>query len=206
LCANGVRFANASDADLVALQNAFNPVYAEVEQDAQTKQYIAEIKQLKQQTSAGDPLAIPDGCTGMAPNPPHTASAPTASTEVTALDGDWEVSYTKDDLVAAKPDPSEVVAENYGQFTLTLRRGTYIYTHKDPQTGWRMTGTYAVEGQTITLRPEEQVTWTYRWSVYRDALTLERVSGQAPNCSLSVSLGMCEPTTLVVKPWRRVST
>jgi TRAP-type transport system periplasmic protein len=207
LCANGARFANASDADLAALRNAFNPVYAEVEQEPQTKQYIAEIKQLKQQTPAGDPLAIPDGCTGRAPNPPpHTPSTPTASTDVTALDGDWDVSYTRDDLVAAKPDPSEVVAENYGQFTLTLRRGNYIYTHKDPQTGWRLTGSYTVERQTITFHPAQQVTWTYKWSVYRDALTLEPLSGQAPDCSLSVSLGLCEPTTLVVKPWRRVST
>src|SRR5262249_3385352 len=65
-------------------------------------------------------------------------------------------------------------------------------------------GTYAVRGDTIAFYQGPAV-WRYKWSVYRQALTFKKLGGQAPGCSLSVSLGQCEPTGLAVKPWRRVS-
>jgi TRAP-type C4-dicarboxylate transport system substrate-binding protein len=196
LCASGARFADASGADLAALRNAFAPVYAQVEQDPQTRQFIAEISRLKQQTPPGAALVIPAGCSGMAPGSAPGNGSPaggTKTTQVTPLDGVWEVSYTRAEFVAAHPDPSEVVPENYGSFTLTLRRGDFSST-----------GTYVVRGDTITFY-QGQAVWRYRWSVYRQTLTFKKLGGQEPGCSLSVSLGQCEPTGFVVKPWRRVS-
>jgi TRAP-type C4-dicarboxylate transport system substrate-binding protein len=64
VCASGARFANASKADLAALRQAFSPVYTSLEQDPQTKSFIARIEALKQVTQAGPGLTIPGGCTG----------------------------------------------------------------------------------------------------------------------------------------------
>jgi TRAP-type C4-dicarboxylate transport system substrate-binding protein len=207
LCASGTRFADASRADLAALQNTFAPVYAQVEQDPQTRQFIAEIGRLKQHTPPGAALVIPAGCTGPTPgSAPGNGSpgAATKTTQVTPLDGVWEVSYTSAELAAARPDPSEVVPENYGSFTLTFRRGDYSYTQPGAPPGRQTSGTYVVRGDTITFY-QGQAIWRYRWSVYRQTLTFKKLGGQEPDCSLSVSLGQCEPTGFVVKPWRRVS-
>ena len=67
LCQGGARLANASETDLGAMRQAFTPVYASLEQDPQTKSFIAGIEDLKRSTSPGEPLAIPAGCTGQAP-------------------------------------------------------------------------------------------------------------------------------------------
>jgi len=65
-CEAGGRFANASEADLSALRQAFAPVYAHLEQDPQTRAFIQQIQQLKQSTPAGPALVIPPKCTGPA--------------------------------------------------------------------------------------------------------------------------------------------
>ena len=76
--------------------------------------------------------------------------------------------------------------------------------------------TYAVEGEdTITIYatdasmggsvpPPGPAVWKYRWSVFNDTLTFEKLGGQEPGCSLTVSKGMCEPSVFVVKPWHRI--
>jgi TRAP-type transport system periplasmic protein len=207
LCASGTRFADASPADLAALQNAFAPVYAQVEQDPQTRQFIAEISRLKQHTPPGAAPVIPAGCSGRAPGSAPGNGSPgagTKTTQVTPLDGVWEVSYTGAELAAAHADPSEVVPENDGTFILTLRRGTSSSTRPGAQPSLQTTATYVVRGDTITFY-QGQAVWRYRWSVYRQTLTFKKLGGQEPGCSLSVSLGQCEPTGFVVKPWRRVS-
>jgi len=205
LCASGTRFADASHADLAALRNAFASVYAQVEQDPQTRQFIAEINRLKQHTPPGPALVIPGGCSGPAPGSSAGSGSPGVGTgQVTPLDGVWEVSYTRAEFVAAHPDPSEVVPENYGSFTLTLHRGNSATTRPGAQPSPQTTATYVVRGATITFY-QGQAIWRYRWSVYRQTLTFKKLGGQEPGCSLSVSLGQCEPTGYVVKPWRRVS-
>jgi len=207
LCASGTRFADASHADLAALQNAVAPVYAQVERDPQTRQFIAEINRLKQNTPPGPALVIPGGCTGMAPGSAPGNGSPaggTKTTQVTPLDGVWQVTYTRAEFVAAHPDPSEVVPENYGSFTLTLHRGNSATTRPGARPSPQTTATYVVRGDTITFY-QGQAIWRYQWSVYRQALTFKKLGGQEPGCSLSVSLGQCEPTGYVVKPWRRVS-
>jgi hypothetical protein len=196
LCSAGARFANASDAQLAALRAAFAPVIDDLEQDAQTKAFIAEIESLKQRTRPGQALLIPDDCGSVAAGPssppsPHS----TKTTTSTLLDGVWEVTYTEDEFVAAHPDPSEVQPDNYGSFSLAFKRGDF--------TLGGTTGTYVVYGDTISFYvPSEGSVWKYRWSVYRGTLTFEKLGGEEPGCTLSVSLGECEPTGLVVKPWR----
>ena len=200
LCAAGARLENASDSDIAALREAFAPVLEDLQHDAQTKEFIAEIGRLKQQTGPGKALVIPDDCSRAAASPnPHPSAQPTKTTTSTPLDGQWEVTYTKDEFVAAHPDPSEVDPSNWGHFTLKFDRGDFGGS-SDPSTP---TGTYVVDGDTITFYvPNEKSLWKYRWSVYRGTLTFEKLGGEEPDCTLSVSLGQCEPTGLVVKPWR----
>jgi hypothetical protein len=117
------------------------------------------------------------------------------------LDGVWEVTYTRDEFLAAHPDPSEDLPENYGHFTLKFHRGDVSVSSK----GHTDTGTYVVDGDKISVYQDPGAVWRYRWSMYRGTLTFKKLGGQEPDCSLSVSLGQYEPTGYVVKPWRRVS-
>jgi TRAP-type C4-dicarboxylate transport system substrate-binding protein len=66
-CAAGARFAVASAADLAALEAAFAPVYASLEQHPETKAFIERIRALKKSTHAELALSIPADCTGHAP-------------------------------------------------------------------------------------------------------------------------------------------
>lgn len=187
LCEHGAAFVNASDADITALSVAFMPVYAALEQDSRTKAFIAEIEQLKKQMPSGDGLVLPDACTGAA------SQTETKTTKVTPLDGVWEVTYTRDDLLAAierNPggDDHEDNPANYGHLMIEFDRGDYTGTGGD---GSISTCTYAVEGDAITFFCED-FTITNTWSVYRDTLTIG-VGKDAPN------------TPWMVKPWRRVS-
>ena len=64
LCKSGAHLRNASNTQLVALREAVAPVYARLERNKATKEFIARIKQLKQSAPSGPALAIPAGCTG----------------------------------------------------------------------------------------------------------------------------------------------
>jgi TRAP-type C4-dicarboxylate transport system substrate-binding protein len=66
-CKSGARFAEASAADLAALEAAFVPVYASLEQDPETKAFMDRIQALKQSTPPEPVLSIPSDCTGKAP-------------------------------------------------------------------------------------------------------------------------------------------
>jgi TRAP-type C4-dicarboxylate transport system substrate-binding protein len=92
-CQSGARFANASQADLASLREAFAPVYASLEQDPQTKANIERIQALKQATPAGPPLTIPNGCTGKAPGRPIENSG----TAPADLNGTYRYVLTKED-------------------------------------------------------------------------------------------------------------
>ena len=68
LGAHAAHAANASDADLAALRKAFDPVYAGLERDPQTKSFIEQIETLKQSLPVSAPLSIPAGCSAAAPS------------------------------------------------------------------------------------------------------------------------------------------
>jgi TRAP-type C4-dicarboxylate transport system substrate-binding protein len=214
LCRQGARFANASDPDIRGLHDAFASVYADLQRDAETARFIAEIEQLKQGTST-PAVAIPDGCTGAAPDSAAQPSVqPSKTTTVTDLDGTWEVAFTEAELAATDGvDPSEIQPGMAGTFVVTFDRGDITGSS---QIGGAPDGlTYVVEGDTFTIYatdasmggmvpPPGPAVWKYRWSVFNDTLTFEKLGGQEPGCSLTVSKGMCEPSVFVVKPWHRV--
>jgi TRAP-type C4-dicarboxylate transport system substrate-binding protein len=127
--------------------------------------------------------------------PPHEALKPPSEKVLkgSPLVGSWEETYTRKQFVAAKPDPGELEdTGNWGHFVLTFRDGgRYTLVKLDPPVG-RSGGSYRLRQGIVTLscacaRGE---TWPYRWSVYRNKLTLRKVRSR-------------EATGLVVKPWRK---
>jgi TRAP-type transport system periplasmic protein len=129
MCKSGARFANAPQADLAALRTAFAPVYASLEQDPKTKAFIEQIQALKQSTPAGAPLAIPAGCTGVAPAAPAAAQQQAAGD----LNGTYRWTITKQDVVASKTEDKspEHLATFPWMFTMTLDDGKWTLSHRE---------------------------------------------------------------------------
>ena len=117
ICAAGGRLANATPADLRALEQALAPVYSRLEQDSQTKAFIARIEELKRATPGGPALPIPAGCTGRAPSlvPPRgTTTGPPIP------DGSYRKTVTPRELIGAGATPDDA-AQNAGIHTITIR-------------------------------------------------------------------------------------
>ena len=118
-CRAGARFAEASDADLAALEAAFAPIYARLEQHPDTKAFIERIRTLKKSTPPDSEIAIPSDCTGTAPE--HAAG--TTGTAPSDLNGTYRYVLTKEDARKAK-DPEADVEHAYPQVnTVTLEDG-----------------------------------------------------------------------------------
>jgi len=151
MCESGARFADASEADLAALRQAFAPVYTELEQDPPTKAFIGRIEELKLSTPAGSQLAIPAGCTG------PVSAAPATSTEGMAsdLNGTYRWMITKDDALASPTEDksAERLATFPWVFTMTLEDGTWTLTHTEAgQTLTDATGSpYSISRDRITF-------------------------------------------------------
>jgi hypothetical protein len=189
LCRRRTRIVNATAADLAALRGAVRPVYDSLESDAATRAFIAAISSIRD--------SIEDA--------PDVVSCPSSETQhhvtttVTALDGRWDVSYTRNELMAAGADPSEDLPANYGHFIFTFERGSF--SQIGPRPGEvEGAGSYVVINHTITFYrtdhaypgSDTEVWGPYTWSVYRGTLTFAK-AGPGPM-----------PTSPVVKSWRSV--
>jgi TRAP-type C4-dicarboxylate transport system substrate-binding protein len=189
LCRRGVHFVTAGKADLAALRRAVQPVYDQLQRDAQTKAAIEQIQAMRSQVAS-----TPD-----APACSNTGSAPVGTRPATPIDGVYRVHTTPEDLRAAGASSGEVNPENYGSSKMVLDRGRV--TLQQPA-GDSAAGTYTVAGHTVTLtftrgaggpartRPGEA--WYFGWSRYRDQLTFGPVPGKV------------SPPPMRVEPWRRI--
>jgi TRAP-type C4-dicarboxylate transport system substrate-binding protein len=125
LCKAGARFANASQADLAALRAAFHHLYATLEQDPQTKSFIAGIEELKGSTPSGPHLDIPAGCTGSTPGATAT-NDPIAGTWTTEkiTKSEWVRAF-----IAAGGSEKEAHASfgaiDYAQVALRFQDGSF---------------------------------------------------------------------------------
>ncbi len=141
-CEAGARFAEASDADLVALKAAFAPVYANLRRDSATKTFIDRIRALKQSTPAEPGLSVPSGCTGTAPDRPSVRAAKPPS----HLNGTYRWVLTQKDADKVR-DPET----NYPHVnTITLKDG-----HLEGGCFGVDGGTYSVQGDRITFHSIE---------------------------------------------------
>jgi TRAP-type C4-dicarboxylate transport system substrate-binding protein len=159
---------------------------------------LAEITRLK--AALGAPAEAP-ACKG---------GTQSAAARVTPVDGVYEFTTTKDDLRRA--GFRDLVLENYGHHRWTLHDGRFRFDQDNgPTCDTWTTGTYAVDGRTLTFRVEHAggraphgtgteswlatpgEVWTYRWSLYRDTLTLAREPGAV------------SPEPYLAKPWRKLT-
>ena len=199
LCRRGTKVVTASPADLAGLRVAVQPVYRMLEANHSTKAFIGQIASIRQAIGGS-----PDALTCAA-----ALSTGQSSTTASPLEGTWQVTYTKQELLATGADPTLIYLseENWGQFTLKLRRGYWwlrlIGGDPGVPANYRLAyGTWVVTGDKILfhrhdhdyLGSDTEVWGPYIWSVYRDTLTFKK-TGPAPM-----------PTGLVVKPWRKTST
>jgi TRAP-type C4-dicarboxylate transport system substrate-binding protein len=146
----GGRVVNASRDDLTALTRAAQPVYAELERDAQTRALIAAIRELKATTSV-PPIAAPPDCARETPTAQGHRVSPST------LNGTYRWLLTKAGAVAVglpnDPDIGMVM-------TMTLRDGKWL----GGETDGGSTGTYEIVGDRIVfeLPGERPNTFTFR--------------------------------------------
>jgi TRAP-type C4-dicarboxylate transport system substrate-binding protein len=193
LCRRGLRFLTATPADLAALRRAVRPVYEQLQHNPQTRRYIRLIEAMRQEIS---------------PEPaPRCPQTPRLAGKVGPLDGVWRFTATAADLRAIGMPATDIVPENYGTFTIVIDRGRFAFTQETrPACVWGY-GTFTVKGnefeQLFTdgggITPDNAANkpgefFTFRWSLYRDVMTLHPVKGAmwAPN--------------FLAKPWLRIST
>jgi hypothetical protein len=118
--------------------------------------------------------------------------------------GLWRMDTTAEELGRIAP-PSDVVEENWGRHTFALRAGRFAFTQENRDACTWAYGSYTVNGDILEWtieagggrspnnfvnRPGES--FQFRWSRYRDRLTLTPVRGAI------------SPEPYRVEPWRLV--
>jgi TRAP-type C4-dicarboxylate transport system substrate-binding protein len=195
LCRRKLTFLAASDNDLAALRGAVGPVYHRLERDTVTKDAIEQIQTMREEQAASTKTEAPT-C--------HNARSQTsAAGKATPIDGAYRVTTTaKEGVAAGAPDSPR---ENYGTLTAIFDRGHFeIRTRNGPAIHAFIAGTYTVRGDVLEWTVEKgggvapRVVHDYRggrvafrWSLYRDQLTLGAVRGKV------------SPENYRAKPWRR---
>ncbi len=167
----------ATPAQLRALRGATQAITRELGRDPATAPAVRAIGALRAEVEPEDP----PGCDAPAPERRRPRATP--------LDGLWRMTSTRDEYAAIAP-PSDVVPENWGDFTLALSGGRFAATSENGKACLWFYGSYAVKGDTVEWTVEDgggiSVTeddffnqpgefYTYRWSRYRDRLTFEPV-------------------------------
>lgn len=195
----GITFAQATPEQIAGLRSLLQPVYAWLEQDAQTRDLLGRIRALAGQTAAVQPAL---GC-------PDSAAEPPVVGQPTALDGVYTMTSSYEQLVAvAGPQAAaEDAEENHGAHVFVFDRGRFAYTQEQGAACTWGYGRFSIDGATMTWdfdagggrtpngalsKPGEH--FEYGWSLYRETLTLTPVPG-----ALS-------PANYLAVPWTRTST
>jgi TRAP-type C4-dicarboxylate transport system substrate-binding protein len=191
LCRRGLRFLDASPAEVAALRRAVQPVYDQLERDPQTRRYIRQIEAMRQ---------------GISPEPaPGCAQTAPLAREAGPLDGVWRFTDTAADLRAAGVSQGDLIPENYGTYTYVIDRGRFAVTQENAQACTWAYGTFMLKGNRMEWlftdggglppggpfnKPGEL--FTFGWSLYRGVLTLSPVKGAV--------------SPVPPKPWVMIST
>jgi TRAP-type C4-dicarboxylate transport system substrate-binding protein len=152
-CATGARYAEASSAEVAALEAAFAPVYAKLRQHPETRTFIERIQALKESTPPEPQLAIPAECTGKAPE----QAAGDTGTAPAHLNGTYRFVLTKE--AARKAGERDLSAYPHVN--------TYVMEDGNFEATGGFSGTYSVEGNRITFAPvsDFDYTITYMFTV-----------------------------------------
>jgi TRAP-type C4-dicarboxylate transport system substrate-binding protein len=165
--------------------------------------YLARIQAIKDSlgsTESGQPI----DCAALTGHSASTSSSSNLSAR--RLDGNYSMSYTDKEIVAAGASPDEVIPENWGEFRLVLDHGRFASTQYNEQTCTWNHGTYTLTGQNLKLtitggggqslnrrynKPGE--VFDFGVSLYHDSMKWSQV----PNAE--------SPGGWTIKPWRRDS-
>jgi TRAP-type transport system periplasmic protein len=195
LCRRGLHFVTASEADLAALRDAVSPVYRRLDDDELTRSAIEQIRAMRADDARPDaPACVDDG------------SSSSRAGKATPIDGVYVMTTTREDSAAVGGgDPEELASENYGRWRFVLDRGRLYYTQSSEGASRWTKAKYQVRGDELTFEvtsyggeapngaaEKTGEVFTFRWSRYRDQLTLEPVMGKV------------SPENFRAKPWRRI--
>ena len=197
LCRRKLTFLTASDADLSSLRVAVQPVYDRLERDPQTRAAIEQIRTMRSSAPS----------TTDAPTCANPSSTTSAARKATPIDGVYRMTTTLKESVRFSGDaPGDIASENYGRWKFVLDRGRLYYTQSSEGSSRWTEAVYTVKGDTLTWKvtayggetpngaaERTGEVFTFRWSRYRDQLTLTPFAGKI------------SPVNFRVKPWRRIS-
>lgn len=203
-CARGGRFAVASASDLASLQQAFEPVYADLNQDAQTKAFIGQIHEMKSAVPAAPALQIPSECVA-------TSAQPSPNDQ---LQGTWQTEQlTESDIVHAFVAAGGSEAGGHAFFGATqsvvirLQIGDGALDQFESADGGAFengdSNSYTIDGDTMTMT-QPGCTGTYSVELSHDTLRLRIAAPYAgePLCVESAPMG----TTIYASfPFTRVT-
>jgi TRAP-type C4-dicarboxylate transport system substrate-binding protein len=185
-CDVGARFALASQTDLAALEEAFAPVYAALQQDPATQAFIAQILEIKESTPSAPSISIPSDCIGKDAEEASEQDAGGTGSAPAFLNGTYRWVLTEEDAEEVG-DPET----NYPHInTITLKDG-----HLEDGCFGAGGGTYSVEGDRITFYSVEYDGYTtVTFSVDDDgSLHLTPVLPMDPGTAFEC-----------YKPWRKI--
>ena len=183
---------SATPAQLECLRAATAPVTRALERDPAFRGALAQIAAMRAEV---EPEQAP-ACAA------QEAEASTAGP--TPVDGLWRMETTKDEAATLVPR-SDLIPENWGEFTYVFLAGRFAFTTESPGACIWAYGSYTVDGNTVEWRIEDGggetpqdaanqpgEVFNYGWSRYRDQLTLEALEGEI------------SPEPNRVEPWRRL--
>jgi TRAP-type transport system periplasmic protein len=180
VCSKSVRLIRATPTEVAALRAAVAPVFAQLERPPATALLLRQVTAMAS-GSAGEASAA---CYVQVPG----------ARQSSALDGVWRSGASRADFARAHPLPGEAPDQNYGSYTLVIRRGRFqLRNSRFP--GPVGFGRVVVNDGVARFVPRGNTeqgageTWRYR-CLYRGTLVFRRLS----------RLG---PTAFVVSPWRR---
>jgi hypothetical protein len=120
------------------------------------------------------------------------AASPSASPAPASIEGTWDVSYTRQEMLdAGIADQGEDNPGNYGHFRLTFEAGRWKMDQLSPTTFTGGLATYSIAGEVARLySPNDDITFAIPYTVTATTLTF----------------GQGGPVGFRVKPWSRVAT
>jgi TRAP-type C4-dicarboxylate transport system substrate-binding protein len=185
-----LRSATASQLD--ALRTATSSLTRNLERDPQTRDSVREIGAMRAEVEAEPAPACP----------PEEGES--NAERQTPVDGLWRMTTSADEL-ARIAAPGDVVPENWGESTFALAAGRFAFTTENRDACVWAYGRYAVKGSFVEwtvedgggISPNDFLNapgerYRFRWSRYRNRLTLAAVKGAI------------SPEPMRVKPWRLI--
>jgi len=195
----------ANPDQLLEFQQAFAPVIEWLSGDEHTNTFLQRIQALRTASKAG-----PEGTPDCASLPAAPQTNPTPEAPASPIDGRYEMTTTRQELLDFGEPADNANGSNYGTWERVFSHGRFTETQTNGLTQTSADGTFTVVGNELEMRFEggegtgpdghshrrafEVDTWT--WSIFHDQLTLQWINP-------SLKPGQY-PSPVNVKPWTRI--